>query len=339
LQRDPGGIEDVLTFAGRIRDIPAHKGMIVTTVGFQQGAVKMAKANGIALVLVSDAGLTWDVVLPATIAAFFSLETALEPAKASDLSTAIRRNPRDHLEYVWIPPGTFLMGSPSTDKEASGVEKPQHAVTITKGFWLSRTPVTVSAYRAFARATGRPMTPSPGFNYGWKEEDHPIGGITWANAKIYCEWAGGRLPTEAEWEYAARGGHEGWKYSWGNDFVPGNCNCGGSGYSGSTPVKMFAPNAYGLFDMFGNFDEWVEDWYDENYYAAIARDGPIEDPRGPTTPRRYRVLRGGCWYSSAEDLRLASRKPGGLDWTMYALGIRCAVDVLPECDIISGDHR
>ena len=127
----------------------------------------------------------------------------------------VRRNSDDDLDYVWIPPGEFLMGCSPGDGKCHGDEgeKP-HAVRITKGFWLGQTEVTVEAYRRFADSTAKVAMPSaPGFDSGWSDAEQPIVSVTWQDAKTYCEdWAKGRLPTEAEWEYAARAGSTGARY-------------------------------------------------------------------------------------------------------------------------------
>jgi formylglycine-generating enzyme required for sulfatase activity len=208
--------------------------------------------------------------------------------------------------YVWIEPGESWMGATPGDAEAGADEKPRHRVRITRGFWLGETPVTVAAYKRFVAAKGSAMPPALDFNPKWSKEDHPVVGVTWDEAAAYCKWAGGRLPTEAEWEYAARGGKDGLKYPWGNEITPENANYSGSKWKGTSPVRSYPANAWGLYDMAGNVWEWVADWYDEKYYAALPPDKPVEDPHGPQSGT-VRVLRGGSFFFDTWILRAAFR--------------------------------
>jgi formylglycine-generating enzyme required for sulfatase activity len=213
----------------------------------------------------------------------------------------------DGLSYVWIPPGEFQMGATDGDTEAYRRENPRHPVRITSGFWLSDTPVTVAAYKRFI--TERPdfkMPPAPDFNPKWNKEDHPVVRVTWDEAQAYCEWAGGRLPTEAQWEYAARGGQDGLKYPWGNEITPADANYKGSKWKGSSPVRTYPPNRWGLYDMAGNVWEWVADSYDEDYYATPPPGSPAQNPRAPQSGK-VRVLRGGSFDVAARYLRAAAR--------------------------------
>ena len=174
-------------------------------------------------------------------------------------------------------------------------EKPRHPVEITKGFWMGRTEVPVGVYKQFVSKTDGVALPesSPEFDPGWKEDTQPIVNVTWDEAKAYCEWAGGRLPTEAEWEYAARGGRDGLKYPWGNDITHENANYEAQGTSS---VGSYPANGFGLYDMAGNVWEWVADWYNEDYYGSLPQDSPSPDPLEPVfSPPGMRVLRGGAW--------------------------------------------
>ena len=155
--------------------------------------------------------------------------------------------------YVQIPPGEFWMGAIPGDSVAQDDEKPRHRVRITKGFWMSETPVNVAAYQLFvARHSPQQMPPAPDFNSDWSKPDHPIVQVTWDKASAYCESEGGRLPTEAEWEYAAHGGKDGLKYPWGNEITPENANYAGSRWKGTSPVKAYPRNNWGLYDMAGS---------------------------------------------------------------------------------------
>ena len=229
-------------------------------------------------------------------------------------------NPIDGLEYVRIPPDPFQMGAVVGDYDATDDEKPRHPVSISKGFWLAKSPVTVAAYKRFAEKNGAKMPPNaPGFNGNWNREDHPIVKVTWNEAVGYCQWAGGRLPTEAEWEYAARGGKSWLIYPWGSEIYKDNANYDGDGTS---PVGSYPANGFDLYDMAGNVWEWCSDWYKENYYSQ----SPDRDPQGPSSGTA-RVLRGGSWYLSPEFLRASYRyraPPGG---RLNGIGFRCAREV------------
>jgi formylglycine-generating enzyme required for sulfatase activity len=231
--------------------------------------------------------------------------------------------------YVWIPPGDFWIGAMPGDSEARPDEKPRHRVRITKGFWMGETPVTVAAYEEFTRKSGVSMPPAPSFNPGWSKKDHPIVNVTWDDAKAYCTWAGGRLPTEAEWEYAARGGQDGLKYPWGNDLTPENANYLGSKWQGTSPVRSYPPNGWGLYDMAGNVWEWVADWYGEDYYKSLPPDRPAENPSGPGGETGVRVLRGGAFSNNARYLRASNRYWIEPDLRVDLIGFRCVREVVP----------
>ena len=228
-----------------------------------------------------------------------------------------------------IEPGQFQMGAAPVDAEAYEDEKPRHPVRITKGFWLGATPVTVADYKRFVGE--RPqfkMPDAPTFNLDWSKRDHPIVSVKWGEAKAYCEWAGGRLPTEAEWEYAARGGKDGLKYPWGDTITPENANYSGSKWNGTSPVRSYPPNAWGLYDMAGNVWEWVADWYGEHYYGTLPLDKPVDDPRGPQSGT-MRVLRGGSFNSVTRYLRAANRAGNAPGYGYSIIGFRCVREAVP----------
>ena len=216
------------------------------------------------------------------------------------------------------------MGAGPGDSEASDDEKPRHRVEITRGFWMSHTPVTIAAYAGSVGPTGRKKMPDyyPPFNPGWSQPDHPMVNVTWDDAKDYCEWAGGWLPTEAEWEYAARGGKAGLIYPWGNEITSQNAKYGSKG--GTAAVGGYPANGFGLYDMAGNVAEWCSDWFDEHYYAV----SPPRDPKGPPAGK-LRVLRGGAWVDGPELLRASFRDRYGPDDRYDGIGFRCAREVFP----------
>ncbi len=262
---------------------------------------------------------------------------------------------RAGLEYVYIPPGTFLMGCVPGDEWCEDNELPRHQVTITRGFWMGRTEVTVRAYMQFCEETGRSMPPEPVYrnnnlNPGWEYLDHPMVNVRWHDAVAYCEWAGVRLPAEAEWEYAARGGHEGRIYFWGNDRLPivdglKQANVRDEtrrrahldlrwrseyyfegyddGYDYTSPVGLFAANGFGLYDTAGNVWEWCSDWYNSSYYST---PDSLVDPQGPSSGESN-VLRGGSWQVDPGLVRLSVRSWERPYLGNSNIGFRCVRDV------------
>ena len=239
--------------------------------------------------------------------------------KATLTLGAVRVNPKDGLKYVWIPPGRFQMGCSPGDNDCSKEESPSHQVTITKGFWLGQTEVTVGAYKRFAESSGREMPDAPDFNDRWAKEHMPIVDVSWDDAHDYCGWAEGRLPSEAEWEYAARGETTEPRYGSLDEIAWYSANSGGMTHD----VAQKRANAFGLYDMLGNVWQWVNDPYDPNYY----QNSLSQDPPGPLSGR-LRVLRAGSWDFSGQFIRVSNRMGDThSDWD-FNFGIRCAMDVL-----------
>jgi formylglycine-generating enzyme required for sulfatase activity len=197
-----------------------------------------------------------------------------------------------------VPAGPFRMGS---DRRGGADERPEHEVTLA-AYWMDRDPVTNAQFRVFAEATafaGRAWREIPDFE---NKPDHPVVNVSWDDANAYAAWCGKRLPTEAEWEKAARG-PDGRRYPWGDDWDADRCNVESRG---TKPVGAFENGAspYGCRDMAGNVWDWCEDWYDANWYRAAERSA--ENPTGPTHGVS-RVVRGGSWLLNPALARAANR--------------------------------
>ncbi|MDQ8730197.1 formylglycine-generating enzyme family protein [Bradyrhizobium sp. LHD-71] len=299
---------------------------------------------------------------------------------------------------VWIPGGTFMMGSNDHYRE----EAPAHLVRI-KGFWMDRRPVTNQAFAEFVATTGyvtsaeKPANPDdyPGANpvllapssavfrramhgvdlrnpYNWWTyvqgadwrhpqgpgssidglDDHPVVHVTYDDASAYARWAGKRLPTEAEWEFAARGGIDGAEYAWGDIFAPDGRQMANTwqgefpwqnlefdGHAWTSPVGSFPANGYGLYDMAGNVWELTSDWYQDHARIKSVRD-TIDDPRGgsrehscdprnPDSRIPRRVIKGGSYLCAPNyclRYRPAARMAQPVDTSTCHIGFRCAND-------------
>jgi formylglycine-generating enzyme required for sulfatase activity len=217
------------------------------------------------------------------------------------------------------------MGCVPDDTECDVDEGPRHAVTLTRPFDLMTTEVTVGMYRQFAQATGAAVRAQPDWS---RSEAQPVVSVTWDEAAAFCRWAGGRLPTEAEWERAARGAREGETYPWGRQEpsdvagAPDGARFGAK--DGAVAVGRFAPNGFGLYDMAGNVWEWVADWY--GLYSGRA----MVDPPGPSSGSG-RVLRGGAWDGLPWFLHLSFRFSDAPGFQNYfdGFGFRCAQNASP----------
>ena len=225
---------------------------------------------------------------------------------------------KDGSEMVLIPAGTFEMGD-HLDNMVNAL--PVHTVTLDE-FYMDSTEVTNAQYAVFLKQTGhRSRSPSsywtdPFYN----RPNRPVVGVDWNDATAYAEWVGKRLPTEAEWEYAARGGLKGKRYVWGDETTKNYALYDYPAVGRPEVVGSYPANGYGLYDMAGNVYEWCADWYDENYYDS----SPVNNPLGPdSSPQRSRVLRGGSWLTMTRGLRVAYRNSPNPDIGRYVDGFRC----------------
>ncbi|MHB1139244.1 MAG: formylglycine-generating enzyme family protein [Microthrixaceae bacterium] len=280
-------------------------------------------------------------------------------------------------DWVSLPGGTFAMGSDEQKYPADG-EGPIRQVTL-RPFDLAAHAVTNDEFAAFVDATGyvtlseqlgstfvfggllpddfpptRAVAATPWWRLvegaDWRHPegpqsglsdrgDHPVVQVTWDDALAYCRWADARLATEAEWEYAARGGLDGRRYPWGDDREPAGehrmnvfqgtfpaANTGEDGYVGTAPVDAFEPNAHGLFNVCGNVWEWCSDWFDATFHRTERRDDPTGPPSGT-----HRVMRGGsylCHESYCWRYRVAARSSNTPDSSAGNIGFRVARDAL-----------
>lgn len=242
------------------------------------------------------------IVLAPTI----SCKSKSTPEPPAPVKTKV--NPKDGSTYVWIPAGTFQMGCSPGDGECESEERPAHTVTISKGFWMGQTEVTQAAYR-------RVMGTNPSYVDG---DRLPVESVTWDEANAYCTAVGMRLPTEAEWEYAARAGST----------TPRHGDLDGIAWygrnSGNTTheVGQKQPNRWKLYDMLGNVEEWAADWFDDNYYGRSAS----QDPPGPSAGAD-RVVRGGSYLIGSWSARASARDSGYPEIRDYNHGFRCIGEV------------
>jgi len=208
-----------------------------------------------------------------------------------------------------LPGGAFLMGQ----KDGRDDERPVHRVTLAP-FRLSRLPVTNADFAAF-----RP--------FEFTDAALPVTSVSWFQATEYCAWLssqwgiGLRLPTEAEWEFAARGGLEQSRYPWGNAPPETRAGYAARWLRGPEPVGTAEPNAYGLFDLCENVHEWCSDWYAQDYYA----ESPPENPQGPASGLR-RASRGGAWRHHIKIARCAARSSLPPEFRYADYGFRVAAD-------------
>jgi formylglycine-generating enzyme required for sulfatase activity len=220
---------------------------------------------------------------------------------------------------VDIPSGVFRMGD--LDGSGSVSERPVHRVSI-KRFWLAAYDVTFEQYDAYAHATDRPLPD----DRGWGRAKRPVINVSAEDAQMYIEWlnhrTGGRfrLPSEAEWEYAARSGATA-AYYWGGEFDDHRAN---NNHASTTEVGSFRPNAWGLYDMSGNVSQWTRDCWNGNYNGAPGNGSAWQT--GETTPCYWNVIRGGSWEFDSTNLRTSARLRCLLTTGLADLGFRLAQD-------------
>ncbi len=269
---------------------------------------------------------------------------------------------KDGAPMVLIPAGNFQMGH-----DGNTTTSPVHTVYVD-AFYMDIHEVTIGQYNQFVRAAGHRPLPINVSDYS-PTDRHPVVLVSWHDAMAYAKWAGKRLPTEAEWEKAARGGLEGQRYPWGNappdgtqcnfadknlskvwnreatvqiamDFIKAGDNWSNKhvddGYTYTAPVGSYPANGYGLYDMAGNVLEWCFDAYDENFYASSPRENPIASiiirdvENNKITINKLRVGRGGSWFGSAHGMWVTERGAGGVSTGMWTTnGFRCAKSVTP----------
>jgi formylglycine-generating enzyme required for sulfatase activity len=252
--------------------------------------------------------------------------TLMGPRPAGSAQTSVVAQVVD-LGWIRVPAGTFQMGCVESDTSCLDNERPGHEVTFLEPFDLMGAEATIAQYAQFVADSGHPVPPSPEFP---QAADHPVVLVNWDDAADFCEWAGGRLPTEAEWEYAARGGQAGLVYgtsqelsrdqvNYGADRCCSGATGGGDAWVNTAPVRSFPPNDFGVYDMTGNVWEWVDGWLDDDYYASSP---PINPPGAATGYSR--IARGGSWLNFAAALRTSVRLPFAQTGQTSNVGVRCA---------------
>ena len=250
---------------------------------------------------------------------------------------------------VRLPDGSFIMGL--TDEDPLDIQNAGRKKVTVSSFYIDRFEVTNKEYRDFIsdlsgdkRDTRLPDSTAwdeaasranwKTYFYGSERSDYPVVAVTWTDAKEYCKWDGKRLPTEAEWEYAARAGRVGGVYPWAGfsprdpqgrylaNFNPGRQGQAADGYAFTAPVGSYPPNRWGLHDVAGNVAEWVQDAYTPSYSALSGLDPVYKDPE-----EKRHVVRGGSWASNAFQIGVGVRNYQAKDKASARIGFRCAADI------------
>jgi len=304
---------------------------VVETAAAQSTAFAASTSAAQSTAFVASIATAQSTPLPASTGA---VTETLPLSTQADISTPepqitpvdLKTNSEDRAEIVFVPSGSFLMGSdPNKDPYFWGAEAPEHTVTLN-AFWIYRTEVTQGMYQncVLEQSCSSPkiINDSVAQQYGNSRfSNYPVVMVSWQDAYAYCQWARARLPTEAEWEKAARG-TDGRLFPWGDDpNVDGRAN-----YSSSSPSSVGSYPAgaspYGAYDMAGNVLEWVNDYFDSSYYQY----SPLDNPTGPASGSR-RIIRGGAFTQNVVDgLRTVARASLKPSTTNNDVGFRCAMD-------------
>jgi len=311
-------------------------------------------------------------VIAVTVTVFLLTIPTNSKVQLKDLKFKSKLRTKDNMEMIYIPAGEFTMGSTFFETIVFNDmklhlfpdQRPQHKVYLD-GYWIDKTEVTVGMFKKFVKETGyitsaeklgggKPWKDGPK-EYEWpivpridwlhpreieieSTDDHPVVQVSWEDAMAYAEWVGGTLPTEAQWEKAARG-TDVRKYPWGDEFNGTYLNYGDSlcpvkrwrdveyndGYSFTSPVGIYSKGAspYGVLDMAGNVWEWVYDWYDEGYYEK----SPYKNPKGPETGN-VKSMRGGSWYDGEPTawVTCVIRHQNPINDRYEDVGFRCVIN-------------
>ena len=309
---------EILLDGGIAGHVGADGSYLLRNVPVGQREVRIRPVSGPMLMrIVSVAKGKTVAVMPEPVGMGFRAQPSLTPAgKNSQGFPEYRRMP-DGAMMVQVPEGEFLMGNLETE----GKPLP-HKVNLTSSFLMDKLPVTVGRFKLFAAATGNPLPPDP---YWGVHDDFPVAFVRWDEGRAYCEWAGARLPTEAEREKATRG-TDGRLWPWGNEPPPTPAhgvfrrNWGELG-NDAAGIRPAGASPYGLLDTGGNMWEWCEDWFDPDYFKS----SPPNDPPGPKTGRA-RIVKGGSWDSRPTVLSASSRNFGYIGYREGDYGFRCAAD-------------